>query len=130
MAAADPGRPVFVVEDDGDARVAVILALQSEGYDAIGAASGEEALRLLRSGEVAPSVILLDLMMPGMNGWQVREALMRDADIERVPVIWVSGLRHSLESLQMGAMRGAAALAKPFDMDQLLAAIRKHRLES
>ena|SRR2546426_10642234 len=128
--AARPRRPVFVIEDDGDARDAIVLALEGEGYDAVGAEDPEEALRLLRSREVVPSIILLDLMLPGMNGWQVREALMEQPDVQRIPVIYVSGLRYSLEVLQTSAMRGVAALVKPLDMDQLLAAVRAHRLES
>ena len=130
MEAAPPRRPVFVIEDDGDARDAIVLALEGEGYDAVGAEDPAEALRLLRSREVVPSIILLDLMLPRMNGWQVREALMEQPDVQRIPVIYVSGLRYSLEVLQTSAMRGVAALVKPLDMDQLLAAVRAHRLES
>jgi DNA-binding response OmpR family regulator len=121
---------VLVVEDDADTREPVILALNAEGYEAVGAATGEEALTLLRSGQVAPCIILLDLMMPGMNGWQFREALSHVPHVAHVPVIYVSGLRNTLDTMQAGAMRGAATLLKPVDMDKLLAAVEKHSVKS
>ena len=72
MACAQPTAPILVVEDNADVRDAWEALLEGEGYRVVSAASGREALRWLRSSEVMPALILLDLIMPGMNGWDFR----------------------------------------------------------
>ena len=69
---------VLIVDDDNDVRSALAELLEEEGFSVEGAANGREALALLRGGTVHPAVILLDLMMPGMDGWDFRHEQMRD----------------------------------------------------
>ena len=86
---ADPapgGKVVLVVEDDRLAREALCAILQGAGYAARGAADGAEALGALRRGAL-PDLILLDLMMPVLDGWQFRREQLRDPGLAGVPVV-------------------------------------------
>lgn len=86
----DPGRSrILIVEDDSDLREALAQVLRDEGYDVLGAAHGAEALDSLRAGR-RPCLILLDLAMPVMNGWQFRDIQRHDPEISGIPVIVLS----------------------------------------
>jgi CheY-like chemotaxis protein len=74
------GRPVLVVEDDADIRECVRMILEDEGFDVVTAANGAEAERELAQMD-APCVLLLDLVMPVMNGWELLEHLRRDGKL-------------------------------------------------
>jgi len=81
---------VMVVEDDRDSREMLCDYLERHGYRAVSAADGQEALGLL--DEVASlCLILLDLMMPIMNGWQFRHEQRMDSEISKIPVVVISG---------------------------------------
>lgn len=104
--------PILVVEDDADARAALIDILEISGFPAVPAGNGREALDYLRRSST-PSCIILDLMMPEMNGWEFRAAQKNDPTIASVPVIVVSAFG--------GATIDAdEILVKPIDVDQLL----------
>lgn len=113
---------VLVVEDDADARNGTMAVLQAAGYEVVGASTGPEALGVLWATGTKPALILLDLMMPGMAGWQLREKIMDDPVLAHVPIVFMSGYRHTLETIQNGAARGAAGVLKPVDPDELLEA--------
>src|SRR5690349_16993945 len=83
------GRRVLVVDDDADIRETVSLILEDEGYEVQSAQDGAAALGVLRAGPL-PDVILLDLMMPVMNGWQFREQQTRDPRLAAIPVVVLS----------------------------------------
>jgi CheY-like chemotaxis protein len=112
-------RTILVVEDDHSMQEAFTLALEYSGYDVIGAANGAEALDKLRAG-ARPCAILLDLMMPVMDGWRFREEQLKDAALAGIPVIVVSaaGPDSGMESL-----RAAAFLGKPVDLKRLLSTV-------
>src|SRR5678816_4594642 len=78
--------PVLLIDDDVDSVQAFVLFLHYHGIDAVTAADGEAALQLLRSGLV-PCVIILDLMMPGKDGFAFRSEQLRDGALARIPVI-------------------------------------------
>ena len=80
---------VLVVDDDPDLRDAVVYYLKVIGMDAVGAAEGREALALLQRG-LPICLILLDMRMPGMDGWQFREAQLRDPRIAHIPAVMFS----------------------------------------
>jgi CheY-like chemotaxis protein len=104
---------VMVVEDEAPARAGMEQLLRSVGYEAIGAPNGQAALDLLRSG-VRARVILLDLMMPVMDGWAFRREQLRDPSLAHIPVIVLSALHH-------GWVEGIPpTLPKPIDIHQLL----------
>src|SRR5207249_4370223 len=67
-----PAAPVLVIEDNTEVRQALVALLEAEGYGVVEAVDGVSALRLLRAGEVRPCLIVLDLMMPRMSGWDFR----------------------------------------------------------
>src|SRR5205085_12014163 len=84
------GRRVLVVEDDHDVREALVEALEASDYHPMAAANGSEALQRLRSGSEPPCVILLDVMMPVMDGREFREEQRRDPALAEIPVVVLS----------------------------------------
>lgn len=106
---------VLVVDDETDIRECVADLLEREGYSTRQAPDGAVALALAHSAP-RPSAIVLDLMMPVMNGWQFRERQLADPAIAGIPVIVVSAANgHELKA--------NAALAKPFEIDALLSTV-------
>ena len=114
------GDAVLVVEDDESTLDSMLALLTSDGYEAIGANSASTALTLLRDGAVRPRLILLDLNMPGKDGWQFRTELLCDPDLARIPIVVVSAAGQVAVKAATEAMRAAAGLVKPVDTDELL----------
>ena len=114
-----PTPRVLIVEDDRDTREMLERFLQLEGFDVRTAANGEVALTTLRS-DGRPCVILLDLMMPVMNGWQFREAQQQDPSLAAIPVIVVTAAG---PQAHIPAIHANGWLPKPVDLEQLLATI-------
>lgn len=110
------GRLVLVVEDDADIRVALRELLELEGFRTDEASDGVQALaRLERDPPV--DLILLDLMMPGMDGWEFRARQLGDPRFARIPVVVVSGAGAMADDLS--ELRVAAFLRKPVDPEEL-----------
>jgi CheY-like chemotaxis protein len=114
-----PHCPVLIVEDDEDLREMMAQLLTLEGYDAASVANGREALDYLQHSST-PNVILLDLMMPVMDGWEFRRQLEADPALAPVPVIVLS----ALDQVRALNIHAAAFLKKPLDFDRLLALVR------
>jgi len=111
---------VLVVDDDPDGLATVLDILELSGYEAVGACNGREALQRLASGEL-PDLILLDLMMPVMNGWQFREEQRRSPRLADIPVVITSADRDAQRvAKDLGA---AALLTKPMAVKNLLATV-------
>jgi CheY-like chemotaxis protein len=109
---------VLIVEDDLDTREMLGRFLELEGFNVETAENGKRALERLGSG-VGACVILLDLMMPVMDGWQFRQEQIRDSALADIPVIVVSAAgRERLEKIQADAY-----LSKPVDLDELLGCV-------
>lgn len=121
----EPGcdRSVLVVEDDGLVREAMRMVLQWEGYRVDCAANGQEALDRLREGP-RPSLILLDVAMPVLDGQQFRRAQRADPDLASIPVIVVSG------TALAASVEAAGHLQKPFQVEELLEIIRRTDIPS
>jgi CheY-like chemotaxis protein len=114
------GHPVLVVEDDPDIREGVQMVLEEEGFLVITAANGAEAEQELRK-LCDPCVVLLDLMMPVMNGWELLDHLARDGSLRRgLHVIVVSASPSQLPSGPVACMR------KPVHADQLIETVRRY----
>jgi CheY-like chemotaxis protein len=114
---------IFIVDDDNDVRNALSELLEAEGFTVDGATNGREALARLRGG-VHPAVILLDLMMPGMDGWDFRDEQLRDPKLASVPVVIVSAAGFSPESIRV-QFRPAAYVPKPIERAALLDVLRE-----
>ena len=87
MTSAAAKKSVLVVDDDADIRETLTLVLEDEGYAVASVANGEEALSWLRSHEERPDVILLDLMMPIMDGMEFLKVQMVDPELSKIPVV-------------------------------------------
>src|SRR5262245_43168184 len=113
-------RTVLVIEDDHDIREALCEALEARGFTALSAMNGREGIELLRHlppNTYRPSVILLDLMMPVVNGWDFLAQLRQNYFLRNIPVIVVSATDE-----QRAPSEIAGFLKKPFDFEALLAA--------
>src|SRR5689334_21109236 len=114
-----PGGPVLVVEDDTDIRESVCQILEDEGFPTVGACNGKEALTMLRTMAPLPRLILLDLMMPIMNGWEFYELISRDKSVSFIPVVVMSAQETDVYA---GSLR---LLRKPLALDQLLSTVNE-----
>jgi len=98
---AGPARPLVLVVDDDDAiREALGDLLQDAGFDTIGARHGLEALNILAALATTPSFILLDLMMPVMDGWAFRQEQLADPALKDIPVVVVTAAGFSRETIR------------------------------
>jgi two-component system response regulator MprA len=122
MPASDSDKRILIVDDDRDLAEVLGEVLETAGYRTSVAHNGREALARLRDG--APSsMVLLDLMMPDMNGWEFRAEQLRDQSLAAIPVVAFSG-DGNVE--QKGAALGAVqCLRKPVRLDQLLRVIER-----
>jgi CheY-like chemotaxis protein len=120
---APPTKPVLVVDDNDDVRDAIIAALEIAGYQAVGAENGAVALAHLRDEGLRPGLILLDLMMPEMDGLEFREQQLRCEDLARIPVVVVSAFGRQTAVRALGV---ADYLAKPIDFQRLLDVVAQH----
>jgi CheY-like chemotaxis protein len=116
-----PGR-VLVIEDDHETRESLRAVLESEGYQTLGAANGREALEVLAVNDQV-SVILLDLTMPVMDGWQFRDAQRQNPSIALIPVIVVSVLATITD--QADRLQAGAYVRKPVAFDELLSLVSR-----
>ena len=112
--------PILVVEDDHDVRDAMVQVLASEGYDAVSAVDGQDALGRLEEG-LDPCLILLDLMMPRMDGWEFIEQQRRRQS--QTPIIVVSAYS---SAEQLRAVGVQDYMRKPVDIDALLVLVRRY----
>jgi CheY-like chemotaxis protein len=116
---APDGKRILLVEDDEVTRGAIKMVLEWEGYHVDCAANGREALDYLHSQD-RPSLILLDVMMPVLDGEQFRQEQKRDPSLAHIPVVVVSALE------AVAHLDAAGHVQKPFQVEELLAAIRQH----
>jgi CheY-like chemotaxis protein len=118
---ARASRTILVVDDDADIRELLSELLAEAGYRVATATNGRDALDYLRGSSERPCVILLDLMMPELNGWQFRDAQLQDRNLADIPVV----------AFMAAVEQGAAVsfndfLRKPASLDQLLEILLKY----
>lgn len=116
-----PHCPILIVEDDADLREMMAQLLTLEGFRTETVANGQDALDYLRKGD-PPDLILLDLMMPIMDGWEFRRRQREDPELAAVPVVVLS----ALDQARAADLGGTAFLKKPLDFDRLLELVRQH----
>ena len=112
---------VLVIEDDASTRKLLATCLEMEGFAVATASNGAEGLERLR--ELHPALVLLDLMMPVMDGEHFRSAQLADPGIAHVPVVCITGVDPAEHRL--GQLHAAGYITKPFDMDQIVAVVRE-----
>lgn len=120
-----PAAPrVLIADDDPYIREMLIQALESDGYEAISAADGHELVRLAQ--EHAPNIILVDLMMPHMDGYEAIRQMRNDTRIAHIPMLILTA-RTRPKDVVIGFETGADDyIAKPFDLSELLARVKSH----
>ena len=113
-----PKPRLLIVDDDDELRQSAADGLADAGYDPIVAVDGRQALDLLHEQQNGdrPRLILLDLMMPVMNGWEFRDALRNETDLDGVPILVMTASR----TLAAHPLEADAVLLKPFGLGQLL----------
>ncbi len=122
--APDTRTTVMVVDDDRHLLTTVTDFLRFEGYEVITAANGKEALAALRKSR--PDVILLDVMMPGMDGGDVAQAIRARPTLKNIPIIFTTAVvSKSEERSHDGEIGGESFLAKPFQLDELTMRIQE-----
>ncbi len=114
---------ILIVEDDDEIRELLAEMLADRGYLVSTARHGKDALELLRT-KSQPSVVLLDLMMPVMDGWQMRAEMLADPKLATIPVIIVSGAADLQDGTEM--LKAARVLTKPVKWPVLLDSVRNH----
>jgi CheY-like chemotaxis protein len=105
--------PIMVVDDDDNVRRMMCVMLEAEGYAAVGARDGLDALERMRS--VSPSLVFVDLMMPRMDGERLIHSMRADAALSHIPIAIMSGHTHAPQALS-----AETRLVKPVELDELL----------
>jgi DNA-binding response OmpR family regulator len=114
-------KKILVVDDEADILHFLELVLRERGYDVLTAANGRQAVELAR--DARPDLVLLDIMMPQMDGWEVLKLLRVDDATATIPVAMVSARTDPKDRVQ-GLQEGAADyICKPFALDDLLAKV-------
>ena len=110
---------VLIVDDDPDILEVTSFVLENEGFGIETARHGEEALQRLRVG-TRPAVVLLDLMMPVMNGWQFLEEVAKDPSLKTIPVVVLTA------ATRVEVAGAVEVLQKPIDLELLIEVVARH----
>lgn len=106
---------LLIIDDDESIRETLQQVLEIEGFDVLAAAEGKTGLEVLKLNKEKIGVVLLDLMMPEMNGWQFLEVQQNDPEISAIPVIVITAFPN-----ESGSIRPSAILKKPLDPESLI----------
>ncbi len=116
-----PTRTVLLVDDEASILHLVRLVLEDEGDQVVTASDGREGWELLSAAEVTPDLVVTDLMMPHLDGWELCRRMQADGRLDKVPIIVMSAVaRPSAEECRL-----VAALNKPFDVDALVREVER-----
>ncbi|MFK8003491.1 MAG: response regulator [Polyangiales bacterium] len=111
------GKTVLCADDDLEILAMVARHVKTLGAEVVEASDGEEALRLARREK--PSLIILDVMMPGMSGWEVCRAIREDVALKDTSVLMLTGIGERLNEMTSPLYGADAFVDKPFDLDNL-----------
>jgi DNA-binding response OmpR family regulator len=114
---------ILIVEDDEDILNSLVEFVESEGFQSVSALNGKIALEVLNDLEILPAAIILDLMMPIMDGLEFRSRQLSIERIAQIPVVVVSA-DHQID-IKKKSMGAVESLRKPIDIDQLSAVLKK-----
>ncbi|WP_222615273.1 response regulator [Persicimonas caeni] len=116
-------KPILIVEDEIDIRETLMSFLELKGYTVTTASNGREALKRLEEG-LEPCLILLDLMMPTMDGWEFRTRQLADPDLADIPVLVLTGAHYTSE--EAASLQALDVLSKPIDIGRMLDHVAGH----
>lgn len=114
---------LLVIDDDIMIRAGLEMLLELEGYKVCGASNGQDALELLQKADTAPCLILLDVMMPVMDGIEFRRRQLQESHLAQVPVIVVTG---RADVAEIAKLQPVAVVSKPFQTEALLKMVEAH----
>ncbi|MBR9677157.1 response regulator [Candidatus Woesearchaeota archaeon] len=118
------GKKTIMVVDDEQVTIDMLnTILTNEGYDVLSVLNGKECMDQLKSG-VRPDLILLDIMMPDMDGWDVSAAIKSDPKLKEIPIAFLTAKTDSI-SKSMGTLTSVEYIEKPFEIQALLDTIKK-----
>ena len=117
-------RPALIIEDDADIAESVRYNLESAGFKTLVAATGEQGLSLALDTQNPPAVIVLDIMLPGMNGIEICRRLRRENQTRRTPIIMLTAKTSEAERVAGLDVGADDYIGKPFSVNELLARVR------
>lgn len=115
---------VLIIEDEKLIIVSTQMVLEAAGFRVESAMNGEEGIGKAKS--IKPDLILLDIMMPGIDGWETLTRLKRDPETSGVPVIIFTAREHARGHQKSAEMGAADYFRKPFEPDELIELVEKH----
>ncbi len=118
-------KPLLLIADDDPELMGILIKRlqQAEDYDFITAADGVNAVKIIR--EKKPDAVILDVMMPKKNGWEVLKEIRKDDDVKNTPVLMLTGIGASLNEITSPLYGADAYLDKPFNFTELIFTIKK-----
>jgi len=118
-------KKILIVDDEKDVLTVLQTRLSSAGYEVIKANNGNDAIAAAKSE--SPDLIVLDIMMPGMDGSQTSQVLKNDPQTKKIPIIFLTCLvTKEEEAKEIPSIEGECFLAKPYDSNELIRKIKKH----
>lgn len=117
-----PPRTVVIIEDEPHILLSLEFLLRRAGFDTASATDGEEGLALVR--RLRPAVVVLDVMMPRRNGYEVCQAIKSDPDLRAIPVIFLSAKGQEVDAVKGLDLGAARYVTKPFGNAEILEAVR------
>lgn len=120
-------RPILIVDDYDDILFLIRLTLESEGYKVKSATNGSSALELAR--EIRPQLMLMDVMMPGLNGLEITEQLRQEPELSALQILLISA-NHQITLDEAQKIGADGIVHKPFNIDYLLSQVRRLLVEN
>lgn len=123
MSNQSPKPTVLIADDDLEILTMVRTLLRRRDIKLLEASDGEEAMRLIR--ENVPDLVVLDVMMPGMSGWEICKAIREDGDLSSIGIIMLTGIGERLNEMTSPLYGADAHLDKPFELSALDEAVTR-----
>jgi len=117
-------RTVLIIEDEKLIIVSTQMVLEAAGFRVESATNGEDGIAKAKS--MSPDLVLLDIMMPGIDGWETLTRLKRDQETSGIPVIIFTAREHARGHQKSAEMGAADYFRKPFEPDELIELVEKH----
>ncbi|WP_456475203.1 response regulator [Candidatus Pyrohabitans sp.] len=114
---------ILIIDDEPEIITLTRMMLQKAGYEGIGAENGKEGLEILGKDRV--DLVLLDVVMPGMNGWEVCRKIKADEELRQIPVVMFTVYDNKEDVMRSHECGADAYLSKPFDREELLDVVRR-----